>query len=131
MNIDLNAAVEAVEEYMELRGWDRGDPIDIPAFLQVALPHIEQAVREQVAREIEAAEPPTNPNPRYRETYILTYPQAAAIARGKQQTAEDSHLWPCGCLINRADAHRVGCPDHPEGKSWRVDRLGLDGCTST
>ena len=26
-----------------------------------------------------------------------------------------SHLWPCGCLINDAGAHRVGCPDHPEG----------------
>lgn len=25
------------------------------------------------------------------------------------------HLWPCGCLINDAGAHRVGCPDHPEG----------------
>ena len=21
----------------------------------------------------------------------------------------------CGCLANRADAHRVGCPDNPEG----------------
>jgi hypothetical protein len=26
-----------------------------------------------------------------------------------------AHLWPCGCLINDAGAHRVGCPDHPEG----------------
>lgn len=26
-----------------------------------------------------------------------------------------AHLWPCGCLINEAGAHRVGCPDHPEG----------------
>ena len=26
-----------------------------------------------------------------------------------------SHLWPCGCLRNDAGAHRVGCPDHPEG----------------
>jgi hypothetical protein len=25
------------------------------------------------------------------------------------------HLWACGCLINDAGAHRVGCPDHPEG----------------
>lgn len=23
---------------------------------------------------------------------------------------------PCGCLTNDADAHRVGCPTHPEGK---------------
>jgi hypothetical protein len=26
-----------------------------------------------------------------------------------------AHLWPCGCLRNDAGAHRVGCPDHPEG----------------
>jgi hypothetical protein len=26
-----------------------------------------------------------------------------------------SHLLPCGCLDNEAGAHRVGCPDHPEG----------------
>lgn len=26
-----------------------------------------------------------------------------------------THLWPCGCLINEAGAHRVGCPEHPEG----------------
>ena len=26
-----------------------------------------------------------------------------------------SHLWDCGCLRNTADAHRVGCPDHPKG----------------
>lgn len=26
-----------------------------------------------------------------------------------------SHLWACGCLVNDGDAHRVGCPDHPEG----------------
>ena len=25
-----------------------------------------------------------------------------------------SHLWLCGCLINDADAHRVGCPEYPE-----------------
>lgn len=24
-------------------------------------------------------------------------------------------LWACGCLINDGGAHRVGCPDHPEG----------------
>lgn len=29
----------------------------------------------------------------------------------KQQT----ETWTCGCLVNNADAHRVGCPDHPEG----------------
>lgn len=27
-----------------------------------------------------------------------------------------SHLWPCGCLRNDGDAHRVGCPEYPEGK---------------
>jgi len=26
------------------------------------------------------------------------------------------HLWPCGCLRNDADAHRVGCPLYPEGR---------------
>lgn len=26
-----------------------------------------------------------------------------------------THLWTCGCLCNDAGAHRVGCPDHPEG----------------
>lgn len=26
-----------------------------------------------------------------------------------------SPLWMCGCLINEAGAHRVGCPDHPNG----------------
>ena len=26
-----------------------------------------------------------------------------------------THLWSCGCLINDAGAHRVGCPDYPEG----------------
>jgi hypothetical protein len=26
------------------------------------------------------------------------------------------HLWPCGCLINDGDAHRVGCPEYPEGR---------------
>ena len=25
-------------------------------------------------------------------------------------------LWPCGCLRNDAGAHRVGCPDYPEGR---------------
>jgi hypothetical protein len=30
-----------------------------------------------------------------------------------------SHLWPCGCLKNDAGAHRVGCPDHPEGVRGR------------
>jgi hypothetical protein len=28
---------------------------------------------------------------------------------------DDECLWPCGCLRNDAGAHRVGCPDHPEG----------------
>lgn len=28
---------------------------------------------------------------------------------------QPSHLEPCGCLANDAGAHRVGCPDHPEG----------------
>lgn len=28
-------------------------------------------------------------------------------------------LLPCGCLPNKGDAHRVGCPDFPEGKPYR------------
>lgn len=28
---------------------------------------------------------------------------------------EHAHLWKCGCLRNDGGAHRVGCPDHPEG----------------
>ena len=24
-------------------------------------------------------------------------------------------IWRCGCLITDAGAHRVGCPEHPEG----------------
>ncbi len=31
------------------------------------------------------------------------------------QHPRHAHLWPCGCLINSAGAHRVGCPDYPEG----------------
>jgi hypothetical protein len=42
-----------------------------------------------------------------------------AIARtmeGDQQAAEPPFpLWACGCLQNEGGAHRVGCPDHPEG----------------
>ena len=29
----------------------------------------------------------------------------------------ESHPWPCGCLINDAGAHRVGCPDHTRGRT--------------
>jgi len=38
---------------------------------------------------------------------------------GSTVQAEDdrpSHLWPCGCLINDGDAHRVGCPEYPQGR---------------
>lgn len=29
--------------------------------------------------------------------------------------AREAHYFTCGCLRNDAGAHRVGCPDHPEG----------------
>lgn len=32
-----------------------------------------------------------------------------------QKTGDADHLWSCSCLRNDAGAHRVGCPDHPEG----------------
>ena len=40
-------------------------------------------------------------------------PEVAAISQW--MLGRPSHLWLCGCLINDAGAHRVGCPDHPEG----------------
>lgn len=41
------------------------------------------------------------------------HPDEYAAQRG---TAPDSGTWEsCGCLRNEAGAHRVGCPDHPEG----------------
>ena len=36
-------------------------------------------------------------------------------ASGTPTWQTPARLWPCGCLINDAGAHRVGCPDHPEG----------------
>jgi hypothetical protein len=27
----------------------------------------------------------------------------------------ETWYWPCGCLINKGGAHRVGCPNYPEG----------------
>lgn len=49
-----------------------------------------------------------------------------SMARGASWTAEEivryateryaeRGLWLCGCLVNDGGAHRVGCPDHPEG----------------
>jgi hypothetical protein len=32
---------------------------------------------------------------------------------------EEPTRWACGCLRNEAGAHRVGCPDHPEGVNPR------------
>jgi hypothetical protein len=40
---------------------------------------------------------------------------AAAGGREDPAKAPRSYLWPCGCLVNDAGAHRVGCPEHPEG----------------
>ena len=31
-----------------------------------------------------------------------------------------AHQWPCGCLINEGDAHRVGCPEHPKGQKGHL-----------
>ena len=45
---------------------------------------------------------------------------AARIDQYRRNLAEvRSHLWLCGCLPNDAGAHRVGCPDHPEGVNPR------------
>jgi hypothetical protein len=40
-------------------------------------------------------------------------------AKRAARSRRPSHLWPCGCLKNDAGAHRVGCPDHPEGVRGR------------
>src|SRR3989442_16007553 len=51
--------------------------------LAAAAPLIERQVREKIAQEILAAEPPQEEtNPRYQATYGITYEHAAAIARG-------------------------------------------------
>ena len=39
------------------------------------------------------------------------------ICRCAQLRAQATHLWPCGCLPNKAGAHRVGCPEHPQGNT--------------
>jgi hypothetical protein len=40
-----------------------------------------------------------------------------AVAAYMQRFAQPAgHLWPCGCLVNDADAHRKGCPVYPEGR---------------
>lgn len=41
--------------------------------------------------------------------------KAAVLRDLQKRVATPAHLWPCGCLINDAGAHRAGCPDHPEG----------------
>jgi len=40
---------------------------------------------------------------------------SAAGAEARQARLTRSGRLPCGCLDNEAGAHRVGCPDHPEG----------------
>lgn len=44
---------------------------------------------------------------------------AANVALGKWFEAE-LRRWLCGCLRNKAGAHRVGCPAHPEGVNPNV-----------
>lgn len=39
----------------------------------------------------------------------------AVLAELDNRHPEHQHLWKCGCLVNDGGAHRVGCPDHPEG----------------
>jgi len=43
------------------------------------------------------------------------------LADLRQCSEHTCHLWPCGCLPNEAGAHRVGCPDHPEGDRGHHD----------
>lgn len=45
----------------------------------------------------------------------LGHMTGVSVARESVARERDGHLWPCGCLRNDAGAHRVGCPDHPEG----------------
>lgn len=43
----------------------------------------------------------------------------AVLAAAKNYAAQDENYERCGCLKNEGGAHRVGCPDHPEGvKAW-------------
>lgn len=46
---------------------------------------------------------------------------ASVLFELDREHPEHAHLWKCGCLRNDGGAHRVGCPDHPEGV--RGDRL--------
>ena len=77
--------------------------------IEAALPELERHIREQAAREIEAYNATMQLGDDVFQDEGKAYlDKAAAIARGKQ------HLWPCGCLIDEADAHRVGCFDVPK-----------------
>ena len=42
-------------------------------------------------------------------------PYTVARRKVTEEHQTPAHLWPCGCLRNDAGAHRVSCPDHPEG----------------
>lgn len=41
------------------------------------------------------------------------FARRCAVLRGVQAMG---NTWICGCLRNEADAHRVGCPEYPEGR---------------
>jgi len=43
----------------------------------------------------------------------------AILDAAKNYAAQEENYEQCGCLKNEGGAHRVGCPDHPEGvKAW-------------
>jgi hypothetical protein len=40
-----------------------------------------------------------------------------AIERWERESAASPYWWPCGCLINKAGAHRASCPDGVRGSA--------------
>lgn len=45
----------------------------------------------------------------------------APYPRRRVYRVAHSYHWPCGCLVNTAGAHRVGCLDFPEGRKGTDD----------
>lgn len=48
-------------------------------------------------------------------TWVVFRGETDPVEVSTDQLIVPDHLWSCGCLRNDAGAHRVGCPDHPEG----------------
>jgi hypothetical protein len=43
------------------------------------------------------------------------------MSTSETEDSERDHPWRCGCLSNDGGAHRVGCPDYPEGVRGSAD----------